>query len=239
MRLFIADAHIQEGTPQAADFHHMLDAISETSHDVVFLGDILDLWIAIPRYEKDRFKDFIQWCQKEKPRRRLVFLEGNHEFFITRRHGDLFHASAVGMLQEGDCAYLHGDHIQGHQFGHWLLHYLTKSLFGICVLTCLPWGPAIANWARRTFSSKAKGTAGHFPLKPIRQWAKREMENGMQHVFLGHFHSYHQWKFSRKRSCTILPAWKFHQEIGLFDEKTGKLAIAPWRRLLPPSPNNF
>jgi UDP-2,3-diacylglucosamine pyrophosphatase LpxH len=232
MRLLIADAHIQNGTPQAAEFLQMLEAISQTPHDVVFLGDIIDLWIAIPRYENHQFEDFIQWCRREKERRRLSFLEGNHEFFIARRHAALFGACAVDRLREGDCLYLHGDHVLGKQFGHWLLHFLTKSLFGICVLSCLPWGPSIANWARRTFSH-GKGATGHFPQKPVKAWAAAELEQGVRHIFLGHFHSYHAWRFSQKRSCTILPAWKAHGEIGLYDEQRGKLTVAPWRRLLP------
>jgi len=44
--IIIADAHIDESRGNESAFFQMLEAIEKTDHDIVFLGDIFELWIA-------------------------------------------------------------------------------------------------------------------------------------------------------------------------------------------------
>jgi UDP-2,3-diacylglucosamine pyrophosphatase LpxH len=82
--IIIADAHIDEACGNDTDFFRMLHALENNDHDVVFLGDIFDLWIALPRYEKNSHRQFLSWCQEQKSHRSIGFIEGNHEYFVAQ-----------------------------------------------------------------------------------------------------------------------------------------------------------
>ena len=83
--VLIADSHVQPATEREDEFFQMLDCISSTDCDVFFLGDNLDLWIASgDRYEADAHRRFLAWCEHEKARRRVLMVEGNHEFYLKR-----------------------------------------------------------------------------------------------------------------------------------------------------------
>ena len=60
--IIIADAHVDAAGNNVSDFFQMLQAIEKTDHDVIFLGDIFDLWVALPRYEKDIHRAFSRRC---------------------------------------------------------------------------------------------------------------------------------------------------------------------------------
>jgi hypothetical protein len=80
----IADAHISRTQGNVEAFFEMLAALEDGPSDVVFLGDIFDLWVALPRYENEQHRMFLSWCQRQKGHRRIGFVEGNHEFFLRR-----------------------------------------------------------------------------------------------------------------------------------------------------------
>ena len=56
--ILIADAHT--GKANVGAFFEMLEAIADTGETVVFLGDIFDLWIGLPRYETDQHRRFLE-----------------------------------------------------------------------------------------------------------------------------------------------------------------------------------
>ena len=73
--IIIADAHIDESRGNESVFFQMLDAIEKTDQDVVFLGDIFELWIALPHYEKGSHRSFLTWCETQKRRRTVGFMQ--------------------------------------------------------------------------------------------------------------------------------------------------------------------
>ena len=81
--VIITDAHVSAGTRAAEAFFRMLAKLSAGPHGVIFLGDIFDLWIALPRYETGLQHEFLKWCRREKARRTVGYVEGNHEFFVA------------------------------------------------------------------------------------------------------------------------------------------------------------
>ena len=80
--IIVSDAHINKSRGNHSEFFKMLAAIEKTEHDLIFLGDIFDLWIALPRYEEDIHVNFIAWSREQKDSRTIGFLEGNHEFYV-------------------------------------------------------------------------------------------------------------------------------------------------------------
>ena len=83
--IVIADAHVDESSAEA--FFNLLGRIEASGVRVIFLGDVFELWIAIPRYEQTMHRRFLDWSrrQREKP----ILIEGNHEFFVNQRYGGL------------------------------------------------------------------------------------------------------------------------------------------------------
>ena len=86
----IADAHIRRNQSDGGAFFDMLAALEGGPGDVVFIGDMLALWIALPRYENALHRAFLSWCRRQKAHRRIGFVEGNHEFFLARSHATAF-----------------------------------------------------------------------------------------------------------------------------------------------------
>ncbi|NMA45545.1 MAG: hypothetical protein GX945_03180 [Lentisphaerae bacterium] len=232
MIILITDAHIHSHNPRANDFRAMLQAIAASNHDVIFLGDILELWIAMPRYEDPHCQEFLAWCRREKERRRIVFIEGNHEFHVANLHRQSFSDSAVLSFRLGHSVFLHGDLIQCNLIGHRVLHRISKSRLGELIFRYAPWGPAIAHWAKNHFSSEARGIVSFIPEKTILDWAATILNDDCKHIFMGHFHLGGSWQLPGGRSCNIIPAWKLQGEIGLLDNENASLRIGNWREIL-------
>ena len=112
--LMIADAHLTCLGPED-EFFRVLDDVSRLPGDIgiIFLGDIFDLWIALRGYENGEHRRFLEWCRREKSNREVVFLEGNHEFFVAKKYADNFTYIGEDSFQDGLLQWLHGDRING------------------------------------------------------------------------------------------------------------------------------
>ena len=67
--IIVADSHIEPGSAAETVFFRMLAKLSASGHDIVFLGDIFELWIGLPRYEGTSQKKFLSWCREQKESR--------------------------------------------------------------------------------------------------------------------------------------------------------------------------
>ncbi|MGD9260629.1 MAG: hypothetical protein PVG44_09290, partial [Desulfobacterales bacterium] len=64
--IIITDAHVSKDQGNYKDFFKMLKSLEKNSQELVFLGDIFDLWIALSRYENDIHRNFIAWCHEQR-----------------------------------------------------------------------------------------------------------------------------------------------------------------------------
>ena len=144
--LLIADSHVQPATEREDEFFQMLNWISSTDCDVFFLGDNLDLWIASgDRYEADVHRRFLAWCEHEKKRRRVLMVEGNHEFYLKRHHDGCFTACSETFYKIGDVLFMHGDVAQKRFGFHRCFRVFAKNAFGDWVMGWLPFGPSVGS----------------------------------------------------------------------------------------------
>ncbi|MEJ2365241.1 MAG: hypothetical protein P8017_11290, partial [Deltaproteobacteria bacterium] len=107
MLIFISDLHFDDGS--AGEHNVPTDAFKIFFEDIagtadwltkegrvideiklVFLGDIFDLWVALPRYEDDAQRQFVAWCREQKKHRTIGFMEGNHEYYLARNRAQDF-----------------------------------------------------------------------------------------------------------------------------------------------------
>ena len=236
MLCIVTDAHIDAGTPQADEFFEMLEAISKTPHDVLFLGDIMELWFAIWRYEKDFHRQFIAWCIKEKENRKIYFIEGNHEFYATSKYRWAFTKCDENSLLLDDVFFAHGHKIQEPPWGinrwtQWLIE--SKLTWALSVI--VPFGQAIVDWIKGMLSSKGKYSRKPFvPTERIQMWAERILKRNpnIKHLFIGHFHKSETIKLANGAECRVLPPWKDTRDVSLFNFQTNTLSTQHWKKLL-------
>ena len=230
--LLVADSHVQPDTDREAEFFSMLDWMATTGCDVFFLGDNLDLWIASgERYEKDAHRRFLAWCEREKSRRKVMMVEGNHEFYLKRHHDGCFTECRETFYKNGDILFLHGDVAQ-KKFGfHRCFRAFAKNAFGDWVMGWLPLGPAFAGIMKRFLSSG--GLPDLKKLEKPMQFVKIRVadlcrEFDVRHVVMGHFHHHIHEDLEGGRTMDVIPAWKTKREIGVLSAD-GALTVLPWR----------
>ena len=231
MMFIVADAHLDDGAELDGEFKAMLKALSRTDCDVVFLGDIMDLWIAKPRYEKGCHQAFIDWCRAESARRKVYFVEGNHEFFVASSHKDVFTTATTGSLRLEDALFVHGHAIQGKpwSFNRWFIP-LSKSWLGSLVLALMPFGQAFARRVKRSLGNRHPTPV--LPEEEVRRWAAPLADKGELHeLFLGHFHKGGEFTVGELR-CHALPAWKCGGMAALYAPDTHSVTVGKWRELL-------
>ena len=236
MIFLVADAHLEDGQALDGEFSAMLEALSRTDYDVVFLGDIMDLWIAKARYEKGCCQAFVRWCREESARRKVYFVEGNHEFFVASRHREAFTEATAGSLRLGDTLFVHGHLIQGKpwSFNRWFIP-LCKSWLGSLVLTLMPCGQAFAGRVKRSLGNRHPTPV--FPEEEVRRWAEPlAAKGGLHELFLGHFHKGGSFAVG-ELECHALPPWKYHGEAAIYAPETHHVTVGNWKELLEKSAN--
>ena len=231
MIFLVADAHLEDGQELDSEFSAMLDALTRTQYDVVFLGDIMDLWIAKRRYEKGCHEAFIRWCREESARRKVFFVEGNHEFFVASSHKSVFTRGVEGSLRLGDALFVHGHAIQGKpwSFNRWFIP-LCKSWLGSLVLAVMPCGQAFARRVKHSLGNRHPNPV--LPEEEVRRWAEPlAAKEEFHELFLGHFHKGGDFAVG-KLQCHALPAWKNGGMAALFAPDTHYVTVGHWRELL-------
>lgn len=233
--IIIADAHVDENRASHLPFFQMLEAIAATRDDVVFLGDIFELWIGFSRYESSIHERFMTWCRAEKRNRTVGFLEGNHEYFVATDRSDCFSwCTATSVWRdEHDVLYCHGDKINSRDRNYLRFRKLVKNRLVRIVLKKLPYGPAVAAGLKRDLKKTNLQFRKHLPRTEIERFAERVFADGVQTVWVGHFHRHFQYKGKHGGSLRILPAWMDRGQIARIDPETGDIAIDTWNRLVP------
>ncbi len=236
MFVLIADSHVTPGAPQEATFFTMLDRIAQTDYDVIFLGDNLDIWIAAaPKYENDLHRRFLDWCKREKARRRVVFVEGNHEFYVCRHHADCFSDCVETVFRLPGISFIHGDAAHPAFSFHRFFRAFAKNWFGDTVMSIMPGGLHFAMLMKRLLAHGAlrkNVPCDYIPYDAVDRWSTAEnAASGAKIVFMGHFHcgGHHELEHVR---YVILKAWIYTETVALLDENTMDFTIDAWENIL-------
>ena len=207
--ILIADAHVSKARGNAPAFFRLLEALGRCDDDLVFLGDVFDLWVALPRYENDLHRHFLAWCRVQKRRRSVGFLEGNREFFLSAHHADAFTWCSSGPWHRDAAGYLfcHGDQINRQDFRYLSFRKLSKNRMACLLLKGLPLGPALAEHLKRRLKHTNPAFRRRLPVEQIEAFAEARFRDGAQAVFAGHFHRAYTYRNNRGMQLHTLPAW--------------------------------
>lgn len=224
--ILVADAHLNDSEKDEA-FFRMLEQIRllPPSYPVIFLGDIYDLWFALPRYESESQKRFLQWCKEEKQKRTVLFLEGNHEFFVTQNRKKYFTAINSRRITAGDLQFLHGDRINSADWKYFLLRLVLRNPITALIMII---GHSIGMSVAWKLREKLRHTNQHhkktFPEKYVRKTMRKANRKNVRTLIAGHFH--HAGTIE-ENNCQmyILPAYAVNGEIGMYNTESGELTI--------------
>lgn len=227
--LLITDAHV--GPRNESVFFRMLDSLTGGRDPIVFLGDIFDLWIALPRYETSAHREFLNWCAEQRRRRTVGFMEGNREFFVARRHADAFTWCSDAPWHEDGCGnvFTHGDRINSRDLYYLRFRRLVKNAVIRNVMRVFPFGPEICHGVKRLSLKTNRAVRRRLPETDLAWFFRDRAADGASTVFVGHFHHKSSRFFSRDRSLHLLPDWFATGEITRFDPVNGQVIFQHWR----------
>jgi UDP-2,3-diacylglucosamine pyrophosphatase LpxH len=231
--ILVADAHVSTEPGADSRFLRFLAAVAATTHDVVFLGDIFDLWIGFPRYEVAAHQHFLDWCAAERSRRSIGYVDGNREYFVTANHGDKFTVSDPDRLSlpNGILA-VHGDAINRNERANLWFRWIGKGPLGYWVLRLLPGGPQAVLALKRYLNGRRAGMDSVIPEARLQAFAGECFDHGARRVFVGHYHDSFLYETEEGRGLYVIPAWCEGEQIGLFDEVADKACFGTWNDLL-------
>jgi UDP-2,3-diacylglucosamine hydrolase len=232
--IIITDAHINKARGNHTAFFKMLAAIERTEHDLILLGDIFDLWVALPRYEEDLHIKFIAWCLEQKDRRTIGYLEGNHDFFLASQRAEAFTWCSKCAWRQDDAGilFVHGDQINRKDLKYLALKKLVKNSITKYILRYLPFGPGIAKSFKRGLKKTNKKFRIQIPLDEIKFFADNRFAEGIDTIFAGHFHQEYCYRSRESKKLYVLPDWLATQKITLYQKNPKKITTMHWRELL-------
>lgn len=232
--IIVADAHVSRFHGNDNAFFEMLSALEKADRDVVFLGDIFDLWVAFPRYEGEIHERFLAWCRAYKNRRLVGFVEGNHEFFVADQHGGDFSwcERAERALPREKTLFVHGDLINRDDKNYLRFRKLTKNLIAKTLVRMLPRGPHLVDDLKRKLKNTNQAFRIRLPEEHLRRFARERLESEVEAIFVGHFHQPYRYNHEEKGFIQVLPAWYEGGSIAEWRSDERSLTLGPWEEIL-------
>lgn len=191
--IFLGDAHFNPFRKDESWQAFKGLARRTSPQGLVLMGDLFDFWFGFDRpCRLSALYSEVEEALEEFQRKgtRIIFLEGNHDFYLRGRIGGVqveSHRWETTLLLGGQRLYLaHGDRAAGPPYN--LPSLLLKSTFSCRLLDAL--GPVIVTkvafwwsaWSRRN-ERGAREVA-----RRLRSFAKKKIKEGFDAVILAHSH---------------------------------------------------
>ena len=228
--IIISDAHINESIGNHVEFFQMLNLLENCDEDIIFLGDIFDLWIALPRYERDIHQRFLAWCTKQKRNRHIGFIEGNHEYFLADERADCFSWCSDKSCKDDGKSHLfcHGDQVNRKDRNYLWFRKIVKNRVMKTYLRFAPYGPVIVEKVKRRLKFTNDEFRQRLPEDELKLFAHDQFSSGYQFIFVGHFHRAKCFKGTDDRRLYTVPGWFEQGQITHFEEQSGKVKHFVW-----------
>ena len=233
--LLIADSHVRSGKNSFGAFFQMLSWIETTNYDVVFLGDIMELWIGLKGYEEEIHKRFLSWCAAEKKHRKIYFLEGNHEYFVLPGHARYFTKAAHDELRIGGLLLTHGDTLAATR-AHLRFRWWCKSRLAWFLLRFMPFAKSCVRLIKRKLERRSRMRKKAFPERALSSWSAEQFQSNAppNAILAGHFHKQFQIKRKDGTLFAVLPAWMDRGEVALYLPDENKIFFHNWHSMRAP-----
>lgn len=195
----VADAHLGAAQARPADFLAMLAGL-EQARMVVFLGDLFQVWLALPRFWDADTRAVLEGFAALRARGvPLVFVMGNREYFLP---GDPAEAARRGlpfdhivheacMVRWGDRRYTltHGDVVNRRDTRYLRWRHISRSRAFEAGFRALP-GPVargLSRYLERTLARTNREVKVTYPRDELEAFAQAMLVD-VDGCFIGHFH---------------------------------------------------
>lgn len=231
VRAVLADLHLGQHPGDVARFAAAVRTMARRGvGEVVILGDLCRTLVGFPRFWDEGVRQgLLVLGELRRAGVRVVFVEGNRDFFLDVSALDPFrdvavraHSFAVGgrrFLLE------HGDLINRHDRSYRLWRAVSKSRIARFFAAVLPAGLARCIVAR----TEARLATTNFayrralPTADLTAAARRHFAAGVHAVLWGHFHD--GWRFEEGGcEALVVPAWMRAGEVAWIDQN-GRLTM--------------
>ena len=231
--IIITDAHISKAAGNHATFFRMLESLEKNNQDLIFLGDIFDLWVALPGYESDIHHDFIEWCREQKKYRTNGFMEGNHEYYLATERSQTFSCCSADAWYRDDAGtlFVHGDQINRRDRNYLTFRKLLKSRMAKFIMNSLPFGPKYVESFKKRLKQTNTGFRMHLPREEVKLFAETRFAEGIDTIFVGHFHQEYLYCNADSKKLYVLPDWFDTQKVTVFNRDTKKIAFIDWKEI--------
>ncbi len=229
--VIVADSHIYGGAIGKSDeFFKMLDHFLKIRRDIVFLGDVFELWIALNGYEDELHKRFVKWCAEARTRRSVGFIEGNHEYYVDAcRAGAFTWSTETRKLLDDGTLFAHGDMLNSADWKYRLMRRIFKSRAAKAFMkACAPIGPSIAERVRVALKGTNMEHRKGLPTSLLEPYAEACGKLGAKRVVIGHFHEKGKHVSKSGVELQIIPSWRDAGIVGTYDRATGALELKKW-----------
>jgi UDP-2,3-diacylglucosamine pyrophosphatase LpxH len=232
--IIITDCHVNPAKGNDRAFFMMLEALEKNDQDLIFLGDIFDLWIALSRYEEDIHKKFLAWCRSQKKQRTIGFVEGNHEFFLSEERNCYFSWCSNGSAWQDQSGNLfcHGDQINREDQNYLRFRKLARNKISKALLRLLPWGPKLVHHIKQQLKKTNQDFRTHLPQAQIEAYAERQFSGkGVRNIFIGHFHHVYTYQNPKAHKLYALPDWETTQRVTFYSADRNQISFPRWQAL--------
>jgi UDP-2,3-diacylglucosamine pyrophosphatase LpxH len=231
--IIVTDAHVSKAQKNHTAFFEMLDFFENCHHDLIFLGDIFELWVALADYESDIHHDFIEWCHEQKKYRNIGFVEGNHEYYLATERAQAFSwiSSDAWYWNDSRTLFVHGDQINYRDRFHLAFRKLFKNQMAKVIVNSLPFGPKYVESFKQRLKHTNTKFRLHLPLEEIKFFAEARFAEGFNTIFVGHFHQEYIYCNSDAKLLYILPDWFSSQKVTLFNQKSKETTFLHWKQI--------
>jgi len=233
MIIIVSDAHVNEALGNHYQFFDMLTAFEACDHDLIFLGDIFDLWIALPRYESRIHHRFLNWCKEQKERRTIGFIEGNHEYFLADESKDFFSWCTAGAIwqDERGTVFCHGDQVNRLDSNYLFFRRLSKNSISKQILRFFPLGPWFVKYLKARMKDTNLDFRKRLPRRELETFAEHRFRAGARIVFVGHFHRQYCYRSPAGGELHTVPGWLGTGAVTLFDPDQRSVSHRNWQEL--------
>lgn len=215
----LGDAHLREDDAEVEAFAGFLARLPGDIEVLAILGDLFSVWVGREELQRPHHLRVVESLRRLRARGcRLVYVEGNHDFFLRRMFAgdpfDLLVERDVDLPAGGRRTHLaHGDLVnrRDHQYRTWRALSKNRLLFGLFNLIPRRRRLAIIEEIERGMARTNMEFRGGFPLAECLAGARPMVRSGTEMIVYGHFHDERRIAVSEGESqgaVYVLPAWR-------------------------------
>jgi UDP-2,3-diacylglucosamine hydrolase len=215
----LGDAHLNDNDPEVDSFIHFLDSLPRSVTTLAILGDLFTAWVGHPDLIRPHQERVLEALRRLRRRGcRLLYVEGNHDFFLTRLYEgdpfDLLAPIAADVNLAGRSVHLaHGDLVNAldWQYRAWRAVSKSRLFFGLFNLIPTAGRRRIVDRLDTALEGTNRAFKKGFPLAQCEAYARPRIRGGRDILVFGHFHEERRIEYregNRTGTLFVLPAWR-------------------------------